>query len=352
MKKLQNKVWIFLKRHKFGSYQVLYWIFYFLMTMVKNNDLKKPWPWWGVLIIDAMVFIMIYTIVLIFRKASLALHKRLVILITLFIAYTFLYYYLIFVKLPEYGIRIFNEAAVFTWPGYLFLMFVYYFHSMIEAGLLAAIYRVRGEEKEKRKAQDKYHQAQLQFLMAQLSPHFTYNFDNKVLAIATRTSQELVKPLEQRAKVLRYVTEHAGKFTLEVPLKEEVDYAQKLAAAYGFAHSGTQLNVRLHDDRLGHTIIPMLSSPLLENACEYGIYWDAENPITLNFYGTANSLRIVCRNKINPIQSHHKSTGIGLSNLRKRLKLVYGARATLKIVNDGVFYEVNINIYYEEKTNR
>ncbi len=170
MKNLRKKAWFFLKRHRLGSYQVLYWIFYFLMTMVKNNDLKKPWPWWGVLIIDAMVFMVIYTFVLIFRKASLALHKRLVILITLFIAYTFLYYYLIFVKLPEYGIRIFNEAAVFTWPGYLFLMFVYYFHSMIEAGLLAAIYRVRREEKEKREALESLHHTKMQFLMAQLSP--------------------------------------------------------------------------------------------------------------------------------------------------------------------------------------
>lgn len=328
------------RKHRFEGYQAGYWLFYGGLTFVKNGQLQEPYQWWEVLLTIAVVMAIIYTIVFIL------LHRRPVaktigLLLGMFIAYAFLFYQLIFTWHPPLGARIFGAVGGMALGGYLFSMFLHWQHSMVEAGLLAAIYRIRRDERLKRELMERKHLVQVQFLTAQIDPHEYANLLNIPYWMAVKAGDRAVAEVLLKVKQrLLYVPEKADGVRSEVPLGDELAQCEKIADlnALRFGKCYMQVNVPAE---LQRWTVPLFSvSALMQNAFKYGISWDEQCPISLVATGDGNRLTIRLRNKINPGKRDEPSTGIGNGNIRRRLELLYGTRAGLHTVEtaDG-WYE-------------
>jgi len=210
-------------------------------------------------------------------------------------------------------------------------------------------------------------EAQFLSLQSQISPHFLFNTLNTI----SRTSMfekapETVRLIEALSKVLRYTLNEQSKI---VPMSEEVrileDYMHIQQSRYGDRlRYRTDFSVSLHDIKL-----PIFTlQPLVENAIKYGIEPAEEGGEILVSAHYENSApgshgRALQENSERSPSDHEKniiiriedtgigiaeetleslngphdttisgsSSGIGISNVRRRLNLVYGRAKSMSI---------------------
>lgn len=178
-------------------------------------------------------------------------------------------------------------------------------------------------------------EARLMALTAQLQPHFLFNSLNVSAGLVHSAPDAAENMLDELAALLRYAVEKGEQRV--VPLADELGAVK----AYLAIQSGR------FGDRLRHEVIepsagddapclpPMSLQPLVENAVQHGL--DAEE---------GGLVRITCRREgeryVIAIENSgmggeggaapegkSRGTGIGQRNVRERLRLVYGERATL-----------------------
>lgn len=169
---------------------------------------------------------------------------------------------------------------------------------------------------------------ELERIQAQISPHFLFNALNTV--IASRDDPEAIDTVVQAlANYLRFLLRPAA--TLE-PLAREIDALEEYLTVQG-ARFGDALATRIDCDTDARRILvpPVMIQPLVENAIKYGIASGAK-PVQVNVSARreAEWLVIEVANTgrwAPPLQ--RPSTGMGLSSLARRLKLLVGPSATL-----------------------
>lgn len=334
----------FFNRFKLEFYQAFYWIGYFFITLAKNAQLDMPYPWWLVCLSDLLVMGIVYTIVLIFSRAYVRPVRGTLVLAITFLLYSLLYYGLIYMVLPGWGFKVYDEVDDFTWVVFFFSMFLFFQHAMVEAGLLASVYRTRAKEREKRELMEKHHQTEVQFLTAQMNPHENANALNIPYQMAVAAGdKKMIHTLLQVMRLFLYAPEKVGGMRGEVPLGEEMAQCERIlwVNKQRFGNSFIRIDV---PDALHHWLVPVASvSALLQNAFKYGVSWDEQAPIILEAWQADNRLTIRLRNKINPHKTGEPSTGIGNENIRQRLALLYGGESRLDAAEkpDG-WYETTL----------
>jgi sensor histidine kinase YesM len=93
-----------------------------------------------------------------------------------------------------------------------------------------------------------------------------------------------------------------------------------------------------------HTRIPpLVLITLVENAFKHGDLSDPENPLVIQMETNPTKLRFYSCNKKKK-GNKELSNGIGLSNIRQRLELVYGIKHSFEIKEDDKYYMTNLVI--------
>ena len=177
--------------------------------------------------------------------------------------------------------------------------------------------------------------AQLSSLTNQLNPHFLFNSLNNIRFVIHENQQKADDMITNLSELLRY--------SLESSQHEKVTLEQELAIIEQFIGlESVQLEQRLtfkldYDSRCAHYLVPPMSLHLLvENAIKHGIELlpgggalkveikeDAQQLI----FTVTNDKPVIC-------QALKPGTRIGLDNIRQRLGLLYGDKASLT-VSDG-----------------
>jgi hypothetical protein len=205
--------------------------------------------------------------------------------------------------------------------------------------------RMQGERiKKEREAQRLA--TELKFLRSQVSPHFLFNMMTNMVALARQKSDLLEPSLIKLSGLLRYMlyeTEEK-KFTL----KKECGYLESYIELQQLRF-GEQAEIRFEREiSVGQEdclIEPMLLVPFVENAFKHGIGL-VEKPfirITLSAKGSALFFSVT-NNYNRSDMAKDRNSGIGLLNVRNRLKLLYPDKYTLNIVDNGEIYSVELNL--------
>ncbi len=168
-------------------------------------------------------------------------------------------------------------------------------------------------------------QAELNFLKAQINPHFVFNTLNNVQFLIDESNHKARKLVQDFGDLLRYqLYETANK---EVPVNQEINYLkqyieiQKIRKEEGF-QVFTQF-----DDFADVEIAPLLLIIPLENAFKYSPN-SSEAYINVQLSYSTNGIRYTVENPVST-KKHSELTkgGLGIENLVKRLDLMYGNRA-------------------------
>lgn len=182
--------------------------------------------------------------------------------------------------------------------------------------------------------------AQLQFLKAQINPHFLFNTLNNIYSLAVVRSEKTADMVLKLSNLLRYVI-YDSQSEL-VPLEKEVEHLEKFIELFEMR---CESPIQLHFERSGnwqgnYTIEPMILIPLVENCfkhCDLDTNPEAFVELLLNVED--DRLYFKTRNSKNDRQMQKDKTGgVGLDNIRRRLELKHPGKYQLKLENaDAVF---------------
>ena len=90
------------------------------------------------------------------------------------------------------------------------------------------------------------------------------------------------------------------------------------------------------------SIAPMLFIPLVENSFKHGQLIEGKLSIDIQLKIDEDSIRFTIRNSVKSLENQGSQNGIGLTNLEKRLELLYPDHHSLSIKRNGNSFEVQL----------
>ena len=186
-------------------------------------------------------------------------------------------------------------------------------------------------------------QAELSFLRSQINPHFLFNSLNNIYALVYDLSPNALPAIAGLSELLRYMLYDANDF---VPLEKELAYIEKYIGLQmlRFGHP-VQAYLQVNGAISGIKIAPLLLVPFIENAFKHGDLAQGGRGIEAVLNAVDTKLYFYCFNTKGAGQKDIGG-GIGLTNIRRRLHLLYPGRHTLQINDTPHSFTVNLELQY------
>lgn len=341
-----NRVAAPVRQYLLEIVQVVLCLVFFWLSFFVNGRLDAPYPGWAVSLIISFAVLAIYAIAyLLYWWPARHRQMRVWATIGLYPVFAGAAYVLAYILLPSRQVYLFDPAIPFHPGDFILNMAQFYITFFFAAVSVLTLYWARDYIRKERKWKSELQRYELQFAMAQISPHGIYNSFNSLHAILDKENPGLTPILTNIIEAMRYNTAQAGRYEGVVPLQQEIEQLQRLNALYRFRYKDRLfLEIRVDLDPADYEIIPISVSTLLENAMRYGVSHDPRYPVAIRFATDSQHLVVTCHNKIKDKGLVEPSTGIGQPNLRDRLLLVYGREAALDIEEGNAFYKAAIRI--------
>jgi signal transduction histidine kinase len=205
---------------------------------------------------------------------------------------------------------------------------LYFFYHLFE--------RLNRSEIERFQLMTSVKEAELRALKSQVNPHFIFNSLNSLRALIGEDPARARQAVTQLANLLRYSLQSGQLET--VPFEDELRIVNDYLALEQVRHE-ERLRLRLDvaPDTLQLPVPPMLLQTLVENAIKYGISPRPEGgEIAIVARRDGGVLRLQVTNPgdvaANGVPT---STGVGLQNAAERLRLIFGAGASLRLRSEA-----------------
>jgi len=187
---------------------------------------------------------------------------------------------------------------------------------------------------------------ELDFLKAQINPHFLFNSLNNILFQIDKTNMNARETLLKFSEMLRYQLYECKSDLIEI--EKEAQYIKNYIEIQ-MLRKTDQYNCyfTVADSVRNFRIAPLLLIPFIENAFKYVSNHSARmNNILISMnYQDGDFVFLISNDKdhLSPV-TISENKGIGLSNVRRRLDLLYDKKYKLDIINDEDQYKVNLKI--------
>jgi hypothetical protein len=167
--------------------------------------------------------------------------------------------------------------------------------------------------------------AEYRLLQTQVQPHFLFNTLNNLVSVAMHQPTQMPYLLQRLAGLLSYQLHESHRPTVAVT--KEIDYLLDYISLEQIRY-GNRLDVQTNFSELmnlSHVMVPpMLLLPFVENAFKHGAaQTEADCWIQLNLSQTGNRLVFSVENSVPDGIRYPSTTGLGLTNLKKRLDILF-----------------------------
>ncbi len=193
-------------------------------------------------------------------------------------------------------------------------------------------------------------EAELKFLKAQINPHFLFNTLNNLYSLTLKQSKRASQVVLKLSNMLNYMLYDGSQSTvaLEKELEAVETYISLEKLRYGHR---LDLHFEIEGSTANKQIPPMLILPFVENSFKHGAGQqlnDAWINIHIKVEGSGFQLRVQNSLESGPeSQKTDERNGIGLSNVRRRLDLLYGEKYSLDINREQNYYEIMLSLDLE-----
>lgn len=187
-------------------------------------------------------------------------------------------------------------------------------------------------------------EAELRSLKYQIKPHFIFNSLNSISSLTMidpdRAREMIIKLSDFMRSTLSKST--GQKYLLEEELKnvklyldiEKIRFEDKFIYTEDVAEGCKKVEVP-----------NLILQPIFENSIKYGVYENTDVvEIKLTCKRQAEYMVITIANNFDPEAVHRKGEGIGLTNIRQRLKLIYNQDNLLTTKNENNIFTVYLFI--------
>ena len=191
---------------------------------------------------------------------------------------------------------------------------------------------------------------QLENLKHQINPHFFMNTLNNIHALISIDQEEAKHSIVELSKMMRYVLYEGDKG--HVMLHQEIEFLKHYVALMRLRYTDkVKISIDIAEPITNKMVPPMLLITFVENAFKHGVSYRKESFIDIHISTTDDRMSFTCRNSKATVETNGKSTvetntqgGVGLTNARQRLDLIYGDDYKLDIKNESESYEVLLDI--------
>lgn len=185
-------------------------------------------------------------------------------------------------------------------------------------------------------------ETELGLLKQQLNPHFFFNTLNNLYALSLHQSEKTPESILHLSELMRYVI-YKGQES-GVAIQEEIKYIEDYMELQQIRlRKPLQWQFIKDITNVEQVIPPMLLIVLVENAFKHGIEPAEETAsLELMLKSTTTQLYFSCINSFE--QSNDKPPGIGLTNLQKRLSLLYPGKHTLHTSSENHIFKATLQL--------
>jgi sensor histidine kinase YesM len=195
-------------------------------------------------------------------------------------------------------------------------------------------------------------EAELKLLKSQIHPHFLFNTLNNIYSLALQKSDQAPDAVLKLSGLLDYFIYHGEneKVVLSKELELIQNYIELEKLRYG---DRLELDFLVEGDPGDVSIAPLLLIPLVENSFKHGISRSRNNQrLTIKLVISGRNLDFYIENtKPSGDSPGEKAGGMGLSNLRKRLDLLYHNSYSFEIKSEDNRYLVSLKLETESLEN-
>ncbi len=242
-----------------------------------------------------------------------------------------------------------------------------YFFSEVEAdiqiylliaviGYVVAYYSaLRAQEKHAAELETNLIRAELQVLKMQLQPHFLFNTLHSVAALVRKDPRAAEKMICSLGDLLRLTL--VAEDTPKVSLMRELEFLEMYLEIQKVRFQD-RLVVQMYvaNDLLEAAVPYLLLQPIVENAIKFGVAQHSGlSRIEIRIRKEINNLNISVVNdntSSRPVPEYDR-LGVGLENVRTRLRILYGARSNLAIRQfPDCRFQVEVQLPFESETAR
>ena len=182
-------------------------------------------------------------------------------------------------------------------------------------------------------------QSELQYLKYQINPHFFMNTLNNIHALVDIDTGKAKSTLVELSKLMRYVLYEASNRT--TLLSREVQFLENYIGLMSLRYTDkVSIETEFPAEIPEVQIPPLLFISFVENAFKHGVSYRNSSFIRVRIQlEEDNRLSFRCTNSNNGSadEQHH---GIGLENIRKRLRILFGNDYTLSISDKEQTFDV------------
>ncbi|SEK94034.1 Histidine kinase [Aquimarina amphilecti] len=187
------------------------------------------------------------------------------------------------------------------------------------------------------------YKTELQYLKAQIQPHFFFNTLNNLYALTIQKSSKASDVVVKLSEFMQYIIYDASK--KKVSLIQEIQYIDNYIELENIRY-GNQIKTEINivgciDDVL---VTPLLFLPFVENAFKHGFKDTGEMSLLVSFEVYNDTLIFVSENSYGKEASSNSKNGIGIKNVERRLQLLYNENYELIVSNDNNLYKITLKI--------
>ncbi len=185
---------------------------------------------------------------------------------------------------------------------------------------------------------------QLQYLKYQVNPHFLMNTLNNIHALVDIDPERAKTSIVELSKLMRYVL-YEGNNRL-TPLSREVQFLRNYVQLMSMRYTGNvSISLDVPEVLPDSMLPPLLLVIFVENAFKHGISYRNKSFVEISLKPQADRLLFNCRNsRQQKPQDENMKGGVGLSNVRRRLDLLFPGNYTLDIKEQEDTYTVCLDI--------
>jgi sensor histidine kinase YesM len=311
----------FLSQHKAISLKLVALIFIFFVIII--NDLNSK------IIDNPITFLGFIGIGLYFFSIIAPSYFKKYALITIgfyVLAYGYFYYIRVYVNDIDRYFQLEKEIKIILITPFFVLLLIWFYQQW----------------KWLKTVESKKAKAELSLLKSQINPHFFFNTLNNLYGLILEKSDDAPNVVLKLSDIMRY-TIYMGKEDV-VSLKDEIDYLKNYIELHKIRYQKKVAIVFNYSQDMNCQIAPLLFIIPLENAFKHGVECLTENAyIHINIKIATDVIYFDIENNFEARESN-ENAGIGIDNLKQRLKLLYPDKHKIQIEVKDAIYKLTLKI--------
>ena len=165
---------------------------------------------------------------------------------------------------------------------------------------------------------------------------------NNIHALVDIDAEKAKSTILELSKMMRFVLYEGDK--KGVPLTREFGFIRNYITLMRLRYTDkVQISIDLPSQTPDLMIPPLMLITFIENAFKHGVSYQHASFIEVKAEVQGDTLYFSCRNS-KAEKSNEEKGGVGLANVKQRLKLLYDNDYSLKIQDDSDVYSVQLTI--------